>query len=159
MFKPPLHKQYYDLVVILISSNANGMTHFAFSELNFLAIILAAVLNMVIGALWYSRLLFGNQWMAYVGLKEDEAGASAWTYVVVFLLGLIIALLMAMFLQGAAGAVEGLLYGAVIGLGFVIPTVLTHYLMEKRKSGFMFIVAGHELVLFLVYGALLAGWQ
>jgi len=135
------------------------MTHFAFSELNFLAILLAAIINMIIGALWYSRALFGNQWMAHLGLKEDEASASPWTYVIVFLLGLIIAVLMAMFLQGSAGAIEGLMYGAVIGLGFVIPTVLTHYLMEQRKAGFMFIVAGHELLLFLVYGALLAGWQ
>jgi len=135
------------------------MTHFAFSELNFLAILVAAILNMVIGALWYSRPLFGNQWMNHLNLKEDEAGASPWTYVIVFLLGLIIAVLMAMFLQGASGVKEGLMYGAVIGLGFVIPTILTHYLMEQRKAGFMFIIAGHELLVFLTYGALLAGWQ
>jgi len=135
------------------------MTHFAFSELNFLAILVAAILNMVIGALWYSRPLFGNQWMNHLNLKEDEAGTSPWTYVIVFLLGLIIAVLMAMFLQGASGVKEGLMYGAVIGLGFVIPTILTHYLMEQRKAGFMFIIAGHELLVFLTYGALLAGWQ
>lgn len=135
------------------------MTHIDFAELNFLAILVAGILNMVIGALWYSRPLFGNQWMAHLGLKEDEPGASPWTYIVVFILGLIIAVLMAMFLQGTSGALQGLMYGAVIGLGFVIPTILTHYLMEQRKFGFMLIIAGHELLLFLVYGALLAGWQ
>lgn len=135
------------------------MTHFAFSELNFLAILLAAIINMIIGAVWYSRPLFGNQWMAHLGFKDKEPNASPWTYVIVFFLGLIIALLMAMFLQGANGAKEGLIYGAVIGLGFVIPTILTHYLMEQRKAGFMFIIAGHELLLFLIYGALLGAWQ
>lgn len=135
------------------------MTHIDFSELNFLAILVAAILNMVIGALWYSRPLFGNKWMAYLGYKDDEPNSSAWTYVIVFLLGLIIAVFMAMFLQGATGVKQGLIYGAVIGLGFVIPTILTHYIMEQRKSGFILIIAGHELLLFLVYGALLAGWQ
>jgi hypothetical protein len=135
------------------------MTHFAFSELNIVAILVAAILNMLIGAVWYSRPLFGKQWMAYLGFRDDEPGVSPWTYVIVFVLGLIIAVFMAMFLQGSAGAMEGLLYGAVIGFGIVIPTILTHYLMEHRKAGFMLIIAGHELLLFLVYGALLGGWH
>jgi hypothetical protein len=135
------------------------MTHLDFSDLNIWAILVAGVINMVIGALWYSRPLFGNQWMAHLGIKEEELNPSPGIYVVVFLLGLIIALLMALFLQGSSGALEGLAYGAVIGLGFVIPTILTHYIMERRKAGFMLIIAGHELVLFLAYGALLAGWQ
>ena len=135
------------------------MTHFSFSDLNIWAILVAGVVNMVIGALWYSRPLFGNKWMAYLGFKEEEMNNSPWIYVVVFLLGLVIAILMAMFLQGTTGALEGLMYGAIIGLGFVIPTILTHYIMEGRKGGFMFIIAGHELLLFLLYGAILAGWQ
>jgi hypothetical protein len=135
------------------------MTHFAFSELNIWAILVASVLNMLIGALWYSKSLFGNQWLNYLGLKDNAPSSSVWTLVIVYVLGLIIAVLMAMFLQDAEGAKEGIFYGAVIGLGIVIPTILTHYLMEQRKAGFMFIIAGHELLLFLVYGALLGGWQ
>ena len=135
------------------------MTHFSLSELNIWAILVAGVVNMAKGALWYSRPLFGNQWMAYLGFKEDEPNNSPWIFVIVFLLGLIIAVLMAMFLQGASGWLDGLIYGAVIGLGFVIPTILTHYIMEGRKRGFMLIIAGHELLLFLAFGAILAGWQ
>ena len=48
-------------------------------------------------------------------------------FVFVFFLGLLVAVVMALFLQRAT-AVEGLLYGAVIGLGLVIPTMLTHAL-------------------------------
>ena len=135
------------------------MTHFAFSELNIWAILVASVLNMLIGALWYSKPLFGKQWMNYLGFKDNEPSSSPWTLVVVYVLGLVIAIMMAMFLQGTEGAKEGIVYGAAIGLGIVIPTILTHYLMEQRKAGFMFIIAGHELLLFLVYGALLGGWQ
>ena len=135
------------------------MTHFSIADLNIWAILVAGVINMAIGATWYSRLLFGTKWMNYLGLKEEDANPSVWLFVVVFLLGLIIALFMAMFLQGTSGAVDGLIYGGVLALVFVIPTMITHYLYEQRKGGFMLIVAGHELVLFMAYGALLAGWQ
>lgn len=135
------------------------MTHFNLQELNIWAILLVAVLNMVIGALWYSRLLFGNAWMKGAGLKEDDQGASPMVYLIVFVLGLVIAIFFSMFLQGVNNAATGLAYGVLISLGFIIPTILTHYLMEKRRGGFMLIVAGHELVVFMVYGAVLGGWQ
>lgn len=135
------------------------MTHFNLQDLNIWAILVVSVLNMVIGALWYSRLLFGNAWMKGIGMKEDDQGASPVVYLVVFVLGLVIAIFFSMFLQGVNNAATGLAYGVLISLGFVIPTILTHYLMEKRASGFMLIVAGHELVVFMVYGAVLGGWQ
>jgi len=135
------------------------MTHLEFSDLNFWAILVVSLLNMVIGATWYSRALFGNLWMKGLDLKEEEMSASPVIYLFVFLFGVIIALVMAVFLQGVNSALTGLAYGAVLSLGLVIPTILTHYLMEGRKGGFMLIVAGHELVLFLAYGAILGGWQ
>ena len=135
------------------------MTHLAFSEINIWAILVAGVINMAIGFAWYSKALFGIQWMNYLGFREEELNPSPLLFIVVFILGLIIALVMALFLQGAEGALEGLAYGAVIGMGLVIPTMVTHYLYEQRKGGFMLIVAGHELVVFLAYGALLGGWQ
>lgn len=135
------------------------MTHFSFADLNIWAILVAGVINMIIGATWYSKALFGNKWMTYLGFKEEELSPSPWLFLVVFLMGLIIAILMAMFLKDATGVGEGLIFGALLALGFVIPTMLTHYLYEQRQGGFMLIVAGHEIVLFLAYGALLAGWH
>lgn len=134
------------------------MTHLAFSEINIWAILVAGVMNMVIGASWYSETLFGKKWMAYLGFKKEELNPSAGLFVFVFILGLVVAVIMALFLQGAT-AVEGLLYGAVIGLGLVIPTMITHGLYEQRKAGLMWITSGHVLVNFMAYGALLAGWQ
>jgi hypothetical protein len=135
------------------------MTHFSFADLNIWAILVAGIMNMAIGALWYSGILFGNKWMSYLGFKEEDLTPSPWLYLVVFVLGLIIALVMAMFLQGSSGVKDGLIYGGILALAFVIPTMITHYLYEQRRGGFMLIVAGHELVVFLAYGALLAGWQ
>jgi hypothetical protein len=134
------------------------MAHFAFSELNIWAILVAGVMNMVIGASWYSEALFGKKWMAYLGFKKEELNPSAALFGFVFILGLLVAVVMALFLQGAS-ALEGLLYGALIGLGLVIPTLITHALYEQRKAGLILLTSGHVLVNFMAFGALLAGWQ
>jgi len=40
-------------------------------ELNYLAIIAAAIASMLIGWLWYGP-LFGKQWMKLAGLKKSD---------------------------------------------------------------------------------------
>ena len=135
------------------------MEHFTFNDLNIWAVLVASILNMVIGFIWYSKPLFGNQWMASLGFKEEDINPNPLLYLGAYSLGLLIAFVMAVLLQSAGSALTGLVYGGVIAIGFVIPTILTHYLYEGRKRSLIFIVAGHELVLFLTYGALLGGWQ
>lgn len=135
------------------------MTHFDFSALNIWAIVVASVLNMVIGAVWFSMPLFGKPWMAGLGLKEEDLKPKPTLYIITFLLGVLMAILLALFLQGVDSALHGMAYAAVIALGFVIPMMATHYLFEGRKSKLIFIIAGHTLVVFLIFGALLGGWQ
>ena len=43
-----------------------------FSQLSILAIILAVIANMVIGALWYSPVLFAKIWMKSLGKSMEE---------------------------------------------------------------------------------------
>ena len=76
------------------------MTHFEISELNIWAIIVASVLNMVIGFIWYSMALFGKPWMAALGFKVEDLNPKPYIYIVAYLLGLLIAFLLALFLQG-----------------------------------------------------------
>lgn len=47
----------------------------SFSELNYLAIVLATIAKFMVGGLWYSKMLFGNAWLAEVGLKEEDLGS------------------------------------------------------------------------------------
>ena len=43
---------------------------------NYLAILVAAVAGMIVGALWYSPLLFGNVWMKLMGLGRKQLQAA-----------------------------------------------------------------------------------
>jgi hypothetical protein len=41
-------------------------------EINYLAVLVAALVSMVIGGLWYSPLLFGNIWMKLSGITQKD---------------------------------------------------------------------------------------
>jgi hypothetical protein len=41
-------------------------------EMNFYAVLVAALTTLVVGSIWYSPMLFGNAWMKETGLTEEE---------------------------------------------------------------------------------------
>lgn len=43
-----------------------------FSDVNLVAVLVAGVVDMVIGALWYSPVLFAKSWMRLIGKKEED---------------------------------------------------------------------------------------
>ncbi len=41
-------------------------------EINFITLLLAAIIPMITGFIWYSPKLFGNAWMKTIGLKKED---------------------------------------------------------------------------------------
>ena len=62
-------------------------------EFNFLAILVAAVVPMVLGFLWYNPALFGNAWMRESGMTEEKmkSGNMGVIFGVSFLLSIVLA--------------------------------------------------------------------
>ena len=52
-----------------------SQVHFL-ADLNWLAILVAAIAAFVLGGIWYSPKLFGTAWMQDVGLTEESAAES-----------------------------------------------------------------------------------
>ncbi|MCI4427830.1 MAG: DUF1761 domain-containing protein, partial [Burkholderiales bacterium] len=44
----------------------------ALSDLNFVAIVVAAAVTFLLGGLWYSPILFAKAWMREAGLSEAQ---------------------------------------------------------------------------------------
>jgi hypothetical protein len=49
-------------------------------DVNWIAIIVAAIVPMVLGALWYSPMLFAEPWMRAVGRTHEELGDASLGY-------------------------------------------------------------------------------
>ncbi|MBO6605355.1 DUF1761 domain-containing protein [Psychroserpens sp.] len=66
-------------------------------ELNFLAILVAAIVPLVLGFIWYGPMLFQNAWMRESGMTEEKMKNS--NMAVIFLVSLLLSVLLAFFTQ------------------------------------------------------------
>jgi len=128
-----------------------------FAGINYLAVLIAAVLSMPIGAAWYGGL--GKQWMKAAGLKEEDVNQDPKIYIVAVLCQFIIAI----FLAGIIGhlATTGIWAGMVTAFfcwfGFVVPTMAVNHRFQGAGWDLTIIDAGHWLLVFLLQGAVI-GW-
>ena len=126
-------------------------------DVNYLAVLLAALSAFVIGGLWYS-LLFGKSWMALTGQSEEKlkSGNPAIIFGGAFLLNLIAAFVLALWLKERATDVQDAASaGFAVGLCLVATSVGVNYLFERRPLGLWLINAGYITVQFTVMGAII----
>jgi hypothetical protein len=67
-------------------------------EINFLAILTAAVTALVVGFVWYNPKVFGNAWMKAAGMTDEQVKGG--NMAKIFGLALLFAILLAFALQG-----------------------------------------------------------
>jgi hypothetical protein len=129
-------------------------------DLNYWAILVAALSTFLIGGLWYSPAVFGKAWMAENGFTEEgmKNANMAKIFGLAFVLGLIAAVNLAMFLQGENSALNGAFYGFLAGFGWVATFVGTHYLFERKSFRLFLINAGYSIVALTIMGLILGAW-
>src|SRR6266513_1750644 len=92
-------------------------------DINYVAVLAAAVVNMVVGMAWYSESLFGKSWSKLTGRSMDDMrGSGAGPgYAIAAVGALLQAYILAHFVQYAAANTvsEGAITGFWIWLGFV----------------------------------------
>lgn len=131
----------------------------AMAEINWLIVLLAAVVPFVLGALWYGP-LFGKMWMAASGMTEEKAaqGNMGKIFGVAFVLQILQSAVFAMFIGPDAGLSFGLMAGLMAGVAWVATAIGVVYLFEQRSFAHWFTNAGYAIVSFTVMGAILGAW-
>ena len=135
-------------------------------DISYLTIIIAAVVSFIIGAFWYSPLLFGNSWMKLTGLskidvEKTKKGKMTKLYLAEFLAQLIMAYVLAHFViyADAFTIIDGLQVGFWIWLGFAATISLGIILWENKSIKLYLINAGYWLVVLLIQGIILSVGQ
>jgi hypothetical protein len=128
-------------------------------EINWFAIVMAALSSFPLGFLWYGP-LFGKAWAAEVGMTDEKAksGNPAIVFGGAFVLALIQASTFAMFL-GPVSNPEAALYGLCAGLCWVGAAFGVQYLFERKGWKLMAINAGYNTVAFTLIGAIIGAWK
>ncbi|MEO8881496.1 MAG: DUF1761 domain-containing protein [Gemmatimonadaceae bacterium] len=131
------------------------------STLNVWAVLVAAVVAFVLGALWYSPAVFGKMWKTTNGFRPDEPPkASGAGLLAAFVMTLVMSANLAMFLNDpkttlAWGATAGFLAGfGWVAMAFGIITVF-----EKRPPAYALLHGSYFVVALVVMGAILGGWR
>lgn len=133
----------------------------ALQNLNWLAIIVAAISAFLLGGLWYSPLMFVKRWMKETGITEESAKNSNMIKIfgIAFVLSFIASFFLAMFIGPGAGAGFGALAGFMAGLGWVFTFMGISYLFESRTLAHFLINAGYSVVSLTVMGFIIGIWQ
>lgn len=115
-----------------------------------LTVVIAAVLNMIIGFFWYSKWLFGPTWMKLHKVKTEGHNKMTLLY------GLIVSLVIAYFLAffegylGVTTVTDGMFVGFCFWLGFVVTTQISSVIWGESPFRLFVLNAGYKLLSFLV---------
>ncbi len=134
--------------------------------LNLVPVVIAGVINMVLGALWYSPLVVGKLWMRSMGKTDEElkqefsSTSMAFTYIVNTVASLLFAYVLAHLIKFSQINTfsQGVMIGFWVWLGFVVTTVIPGYMYESKPKMLYFLFIIYQLISITLMGGFLAIW-
>ena len=122
-----------------------------FKDFPWLPVLLGAVGYFALGALWYSKLLFADKWIAYTKVdinnpdaKKGMGALMLMSFIGMFICSFAIGILAAKL--DLHGWMSGVKLGLLTGGGFGATAICISYLYEKRPWGLHFINNGYTVL-------------
>lgn len=139
-----------------------------FIAVNYLAILVCGILNMVIGTLWYSRFMFGTKWLKLSGANtkatKQEKMAMNQKAMKAMLFQFVSALLSAYALSVllnfsiAVTVYQGLRMAFLVWIGFYAFSDLAMMYFNHKSFEQYLIDESFKFLNLMIFGALLAVW-
>lgn len=139
--------------------------------INYWALLVCVVINMVLGMLWYGP-FFGKPWMKMSGISQEKMAktpdmakkvtismilAAITSFIMAFVLAHSIAFASSyMQISGLNAGLQGAFWN---WLGFVMPVTLSIVLWEMKPWKLWFINASYYLVALCLMGTVISLWQ
>jgi uncharacterized protein DUF1761 len=123
-----------------------------FSHVSWVAVIVAAVVQIVLGYIWYMPMVFGKRWEMATG-KTLLATPTPMQIGSMVISALLAAVGMALWFSGGT-LTDGVIWGALVWLYFVVPATLGVVTFEGRSWMWWYIAAGYWLVGLMIMGAI-----
>ena len=130
--------------------------------INFLAVIVAALAYMALGAIWYSPALFGTMWMNNIGKTKEQVTADStpmnyvWGAITSFLSAYGIARVMLW--SGTHSIQQGVMIALVVGVCFVLAAIVVNDAFESRPKSLTLVNVIYHIVGFVIAGVIIGAW-
>ena len=132
------------------------------SEINYLAVLVAALSSFIVGWLWYSA-LFRKRWMELNGFTQETASEEGLPMPAIMIINYIATALaafaLALFLSGHKGLHYGIFAGFMIAVFWIATNRLNDVLYERQPFGLFLINSGYNLAVYILMGAIIGIWQ
>ncbi len=146
-----------------------------FSSINWLAVVVCVVVQMIVGSTYFSMKGFFPMWWEAIGkpkMSQAEMSGSGMTgqsmvqtFGIVIIAALVISIFLALLVNAMGKMTAGgstLASGATAGffawLGFVAPTGLSNRIFAGQLRAWV-LEAGYHLINFVIMGAILGAWH
>lgn len=135
------------------------------ASVNYLTVVVAALIPMVLGMVWYGP-LFGKQWMDAMGIKKSDMGkmkkeapkAYSGSFIAALVMSFVLGQVVNFF--NASSASEGMRIGFWLWLGFIVTKSATDMFFGTGKNWTVYYLSmGYQLVSMLGMSALFAVWK
>jgi Protein of unknown function (DUF1761) len=130
-------------------------------DVNYIAVVVVALIPMVLGALWYSPILFADRWMRAVGRTREELGDAPLGYLLSAVAALVTSYALARIIRWAEvdDVWNGALVALLVWLGFVATVLAVTTFFGGRPRELWLINAGYQLVALVLMGAIHGVWD
>ena len=131
-------------------------------DINYLAVVVAMIVQFAGGAAWYG--ILANPWLEAIGKTKEEIRErrDAWKAYVIALIATVVTMFALAVVVEAAGAdelLDGLILGLIAGIAFVATAMAAQYSFEGRPLKLYAINASYPVVVLAIAGAILGVWQ
>ena len=130
-----------------------------FSALNWWAIFVATIAAFVLGGIWYGP-VFGQAWLNALGKKQEDLKPSPTPFVISFFTSLLTCVILAAIMNtlGMQTLADGLVLGALVGLGFIATAMASDGAFCRTGMPLFLIQAGYRVLYSILMGGILGAW-
>lgn len=134
-----------------------------FEGINYWAVIVAWVINVVVGALWYSPKGFAKSWQKHTNIDIMKLPESEATRAIIFvaLSAVFQAFVLAVIIHSLdiTSAVHAAITGIVLWLGLTAATTVGVTLYSRRTWKFLWLNSSYFLIVMTINSVIFAIWQ
>lgn len=147
-------------------------------NINFLALICAALIPMIMGFIYYHPSVMGSAWMKANGFTKESIGTGPKPvlYLIALLMSFLLAFFMWAWVTGAGGQDvmqvtdpndghsyvtfgHGVVHGVIFTITVLLPVFVTMKIFEQRTWGWAFINIGYWSITVILMNGILSAWR
>lgn len=132
-----------------------------FADLNWLAILVAALAFFAMGAVWYQPKVMGTRWMKAAEVNPSEASPNPWIFAGTLVAYFLMAMVLAMLAQGigASSLGDGLVLGLYTGVVFVAAQAWVNAAYEGRSIHLVLVNGGIGVIGHVIMALIVTLWD